>query len=42
MPTNTPMASEEYTSFVISAKPSARIGGMIDHTPVLMRSNPSI
>ena len=25
-----------------SAKPSARIGGMIDHTPVLMRSNPSI
>ena len=36
------MAREEYTSFVISASPSAKSGGMIDHTPVLIRSNPSI
>ena len=40
MPVNTPMASEEYTSFVMSA--SAKMGGMIDHTPVLIRSKPSI
>lgn len=42
MPVNTPMASEEYTSFVTSAKPNARMGGMMDHTPVLIRSKPSI
>ena len=42
MPVNTPMASEEYTSFVMSASASARMGGMMDHTPVLIRSKPSI
>lgn len=41
-PTNTPIASEEYTSFVISARPKAKMGGTIDHTPVEMRSKPSI
>ena len=42
MPVNTPMASEEYTSYVMSASASAKMGGMMDHTPVLIRSKPSI
>ena len=42
MPTNTPTVSDEYTSFVIRASTSARIGGTIDHRPVAIRSNPSI
>ena len=30
------MASEEYTSFVMSASASAKMGGMMDHTPCLL------
>ena len=42
MPVNTPMVSDEYTSLVMSARTSARIGGTMDHRPVAMSSNPSM
>ena len=41
MPTNTPMVSDEYTSFVMSARASASSGGTIDHAPVLISSKAS-
>ena len=42
MPVNTPMVSDEYTSLVMSARTSAKIGGTMDHRPVAMSSNPSM
>ena len=41
-PENTPAKSDEYTSLVISARPSAKSGGTIDHTPVEINSKPSM
>ena len=41
-PEKTPANKDEYTSLVMSARPSAKSGGTIDHTPVEINSKPSM